>query len=103
MQTQLIPFRLLATVVVLLLLASQPLTGIARPGKPSAGLMPVASFNFENATQLGQDSTPHGRQGAIVGKVGQVDSPYGCAAEFDGKSRISVPADGPLNFNKAFS
>ena len=103
MQRQLIPFRLLATAVVSLLLASQPLAGIARQGKPGAEPMPVASFDFENAMKLGQGSAPHDRQGAIVGTVGQVDSPFGCAAEFDGKSRISVPADDLLNFDKAFS
>ena len=103
MQRQLIRFRPLVTAVVLLLLGSHPLAGIARPVTPGAELNPVASFDFESATKLGEGTTPHDRQSAIVGKVRQVDSPFGCAAEFDGKSRISVNEDETLNFNQEFS
>jgi hypothetical protein len=38
-----------------------------------------------------------------VGLVQQRDSPFGCAAEFDGKSRISVSTGSQLDFNRSFS
>jgi hypothetical protein len=103
MQRQSIHFRPLVTAVVLLLLGSHPLEGAARPVAEGAELKPVASFEFRNPTKLGAGAIPPGRQGVIVGKVVQVDSPFGCAAQFDGKSRISVAADERLDFDKAFS
>src|SRR5690348_14931206 len=103
MQRQSVHFRLLLTAVVLLSLGSRPLVGVAHAGNPSVGLKSIASFDFENAKKLGEDAASHDRQSVIVGKVGQVDSPFGCAAEFDGKGRISVKADDLLNFNHAFS
>lgn len=48
-------------------------------------------------------TTSPDRKSFAVGKVTYVDSPFGCAAEFDGKSRISVKSDDRLNFNHAFS
>jgi hypothetical protein len=103
MQRQSIHFRPLVTAVVLLLLGSHPLEGAARPVAEGAELKPVASFEFRNPTKLGAGAILPGRQGVIVGKVVQVDSPFGCAAQFDGKSRISVAADERLDFDKAFS
>lgn len=103
MQWQSVHFRLLMTAVVLLLLGGGPLAGIARPGNPSAELKPVVSFDFGIAEDLGESALPHDGQSVIVGKVRQVDSPFGCAAEFDGKGRISVKTDDLLNFDQGFS
>jgi hypothetical protein len=103
MQRQSTHFRLLITSVVLLLLGSRPLVGIAHADNPGAEPKPVASFDFEDASKLGEGTAPHDRQSAIVGKIAQADSPFGCAGEFDGKSRISVDADETLNFNQGFS
>lgn len=103
MQRQSIRFRPAVAAVALCLLGSHPLAGIAGPVPPGAELAPVASFEFRNPTMLGAGNIPLGRQGVIVGKVVQVDSPFGCAAQFDGKSRISVAADERLDFDKAFS
>jgi hypothetical protein len=103
MQRQSIRFRPAVAAVALCLLGSHPLAGIAGPVPPGAELAPVASFEFRNPTKLGAGSIPLGRLGVIVGKVVQVDSPFGCAAQFDGKSRISVAADERLDFDQAFS
>lgn len=103
MQRQSVHFRLLITAVVLLSLGSCLLIVIARLGSPITGLKPIASFDFENAKKLGEDAASHDRQSVIVGKVGQIDSPFGCAAEFDGKGRISVRTDDFLNLHHAFS
>src|SRR5690348_18346256 len=90
MQGQSIHFRLLATAFVLLTVGSYSVVGVTRPETNStAELKPVASFDFIHIEQLGEDSISHGRKSAIVGKVSQVESPFGCAAEFDGKGRIS--------------
>jgi len=71
--------------------------------KSAIGLKPVAYFDFSDANKLGEDSiSPDGKSSA-VGKVTQVGSPFGCAAEFDGKGRISVKPDDRLNFDHAFS
>lgn len=103
MHRQLVHCRLLLTAVVLLSLGSHPLVGIARTENSAVGPKPVASFDFRNTRNFGGDAISPDRQGVVVGKVGQVGSPFGCAAEFDGKSRISVNTDGLLNFNRAFS
>lgn len=103
MQRQSVQFRLVTAAVVLLLLASPPLACFAHTGNPDAELRPIVSFDFRNAENLGKNAIPHDRQSVIVGTVRQVVSPFGCAAEFDGKSRISVNADDLLNFHQAFS
>ena len=104
MQRQSVHFRLLATAFVLLSIGGYPVVGVARPEvSPTVGLNPVASFDFRNAAELGEEAISHGRKSTIVGKVRQVDSPFGCAAAFDGKSRVSVSADNLLNFGHAFS
>jgi len=104
MQRYLIHFRLLTMAFALLSIGSYPAVCVARPGaSPAIGLKPVASFDFRNAEKLGEDTISHDRKSAIVGDVRQVDSPFGCAAEFYGKSRISVNADDLLNFKHAFS
>src|SRR5579884_1972621 len=95
--------RLVMAAVGLLLLWSSPIPGIARSGDPNAELKPVASFSFGNATKLGKDAVSSDRGSAIVGKIGQVDSPFGCAAAFDGRGRISVDADDLPNLNHGFS
>jgi hypothetical protein len=103
MHSQSVHFRSLMAAVALLSLGSLPLAANASAENSTAGLKPVASFDFENAAKLGRDVASHDRQSAVVGTVGQVDSPFGCAAEFDGKSRISVKANDRLNFSRAFS
>ena len=104
MQRQTVHFHLLATAVVLLLVASYPIVSIARPeANSTVGPKPVASFDFRNAEKLDEDAVSHDRKSTIVGKVMQAESPFGCAAEFDGKGRISVSADDLLNFNQSFS
>lgn len=104
MQRQSIYFRLLATAFVLFSIGSYPMMGVARPEmSPAVGLKPVASFDFRNALELGKDVISHSRKSAIVGKVVQVATPFGCAVALDGKSRVSVSADDLLNFNHAFS
>lgn len=90
-------------VVVLFSLGSPSPSGIAGPRSLNTDLRPVAAFDFGNAEKLGSDASPYGRQSATVGRLEQVDSPFGCAAEFDGKSRISVKSDDFLNFSHAFS
>jgi hypothetical protein len=101
MQRQSGHFRWLITSVVLLTLGSHPQACVARSENLTAGLKPVASFDFGNAERLGEGVAA--RQSAVVGKVRQVNSPFGCAAEFGGKGRISVNADALLNFNQGFS
>ena len=104
MQTLSIHFRLFVTAFVLMSIGSYPVVGVAHPEENSTDEMqPVASFDFRNINKLGEGAISHVRKSVIVGKVGQVDSPFGCAAEFDGKSRISVKSDDLLNFNHAFS
>jgi hypothetical protein len=103
MQMQRVHFRSLIAAIVLSSLGSHPLVTIARAENAVAELKPVASFDFGNAETLGEDAVyPHG-QSAVVGEVRRVDSPFGCAAEFDGKSRISVDARDLLSFPEAFS
>ncbi|MHB1056716.1 MAG: LamG-like jellyroll fold domain-containing protein [Rhodanobacter sp.] len=96
MQRQPIHFRLLATGFVFLSMGGYLAAGDARAEDSTAGPKPVASFDFMNVMKPGEGTTS-------VGKVTQVGSPFGCAAEFDGKSRISVKPDDRLNFNHAFS
>ena len=97
-------FRLLARVFILLSIASCAVVGVAcSRSNSTAGMKPVASFDFKNVNKLGEDAISSDRKSSIVGKVSQVDSPFGCAAEFDGKSRISVNADDLLNPKHAFS
>jgi hypothetical protein len=103
MQRQPIHFRLLATGFVLLSMGSYLAAGDVRAESSAAGPKPVASFDFRNVMKSeGGIFSPDGKRSA-VGKVTQVDSPFGCAAEFDGKGRISVKPDDRLNFDHAFS
>lgn len=103
MQRQPVHFRLLATGFVMLYMGSYLAAGDACAKSSNAVAKPVASFDFRNATKSGKSIlSPDGKSSA-VGKVVQVDSPFGCAAEFDGKGRISVKPDDRLNFNRAFS
>ena len=103
MQRQPIHFCLLATSFVLLSIGSYPAAGDARAENSTAESKPVASFDFRNVMKSGQGTTALDGKSSTVGKVTQVDSPFGCAAEFNGKSRISVKSDDRLNFNHAFS
>ena len=103
MQRQPIHFCLLATSFVLLSIGSYPAAGSARAESPTAGSKPVASFDFRNVTKSGEGTISPDGMSFAVGKVTRVDSPFGCAAEFDGKGRISVKSDDLLNFNHAFS
>ena len=99
-----IRFRLLTTVFVLLSIGGYPVVGGARSEASSTiELKPIALFDFANMKQLGEDTISPDRKSAIVGKIVQVGSPFGCAAEFDGKSRISVDTNNLLNFNQSFS
>jgi hypothetical protein len=103
MQRQPIHFRLLATGFVLLSMGSYLATGDVCAESSAAGPKPVASFDFRNVMKSeGGIFSSDGKRSA-VGKVTQVDSPFGCAAEFDGKGRISVKPDDRLNFDHAFS
>jgi hypothetical protein len=93
-----------AMIAVLLLAASNTKSIAALPGDNSTnGLNPVASFEFRNRAHLGEDSVSLGRKSVVVGEVKPVDSPFGCAAEFDGKGRISVSGDHLLDFTRTFS
>src|SRR6185437_6771110 len=103
MQRQSIHFRLLAMSFVLLSMGSYLAIGDARAESSTAGSKPVASFDFRNVMKSGEGAISSDGKSAAVGKVIRVDSPFGCAAEFDGKSRISVKSDDLLNFNHAFS
>lgn len=103
MQGQSNHFRLLVTAFVLLSIGSYLAAGVARSEHPATGPKPVASFEFRDAKKLGEDAVSPARRSTVVGKVNQVDAPFGCAARFDGSSRISVAADDLLNFNRAFS
>lgn len=103
MQRQPIHFHLLATGFVLLSIGSYLAAGDARAENSTAGAKPVASFDFRNVMKSGGDTISPDGKSSIVGKVTQVDSPFGCAAEFDGKGRISVKPDDHLNFDHAFS
>lgn len=104
MQSQSIHFRALAIAFFLLSIGSYPVVGIARQeANSTVGPKPVASFDFGNINEFGGDAISHNRKNVIVGNVRRVDSPFGCAAEFDGKGRISVNANNLLNFNRAFS
>lgn len=103
MQRQPIHLRLLASGFVLLSIGSYLPTGEARGESSAAGLKPVVSFDFGNVVKSGEGIISLDEKSSVVGKVTQVDSPFGCAAEFDGKSRISVKSDDQLNFNRAFS
>lgn len=104
MQRHSIYFGLLTATLVSLSIGSCPAASIAHSkASPVVGLKPTAWFGFSNKKELGEDAISHGRKSVIVGDVSQVDSPFGCAAEFDGKGRISVNSDNLLNFDHAFS
>ena len=103
MHSQSVHFRSLMAAVSLLSLGSLPLAANASGENLTTGLKPVASFDFGNAANLGRDVAAHDRQSAVLGTVRQADSPFGCAAVFDGKSRISVNADGLPDFSHGFS
>lgn len=103
MRSQPAHFRSLIAAVVLLSLGTHALVATAGAENPIVRPKPIASFDFGNVKKLGGDAVSQDRQSAIVGKVRQVSSPFGCAAQFDGKGRISVSADGLLNFNEGFS
>jgi hypothetical protein len=103
MHRQPVHFRLLATGFVLLSMGSYLAAGDARAESSTAGSKPAASFDFRNVMKSGGGTTSLDGKSSAVGKVTRVDSPFGCAAEFDGKGRISVKSDDPLNFNHAFS
>ena len=104
MQRQSINFRLLTAAFVLLSIGSYPVVGVGHlEANSTVGPNPVASFHFINIKKLGEDAISHDKKIAIIGKVRQVDSPFGCAAEFDGKGRISASADNFLNINHSFS
>jgi hypothetical protein len=104
MQRQLIGMAFLV-VVLILAMTGRNLDAVgASPVDYSVrGLYPVALFDFRNAENMGEDSVSISRKGAPVGIVTRVDSPFGCAAEFDGKGRISVDQDHAIDFTRAFS
>ena len=104
MQKPSIRLSLLTMVFALLSIGGYPVVGGARSEANSTSeLRPTALFDFRNTKQLGEDAISHDRKGTIVGKIVQVSSPFGCAAEFDGKSRISVDVNNFLNFDQSFS
>ncbi|MFC5526781.1 LamG domain-containing protein [Rhodanobacter ginsengisoli] len=64
---------------------------------------PVAYFDFSDASELGRNTLSLDDKSATVGQVDQVDSPFGCAAEFHGKSRLTLKSNDILNFHHSFS
>lgn len=102
MQRPSIRYRpLIATVIFSL--AGSGLVAAPVAANPADVLKPIASFDFRNPGNLGEDSVSRDRKSAVVGRVRRVSSPFGCAAEFDGKGRISVSPDYLLDFTRSFS